>query len=98
VRILYLFCSLKVRDLIQIKVECHSGYKADEYPVRFYWDTIRFEIKEIVDRWHQGDQNPEFPVATYFKVYTTDDKIFILKHETKNDIWFLWIQGESLNL
>ena len=85
-------------DLIQIKVECHSGYKADEYPVRFCYENLHFEIEEIVDRWYQGDLNPEFPATNYFKVQTTDKKNFILKHEINRDRWFLWIHGESLQL
>ena len=64
----------------------------------FEWDNIGFDIKEILDRWHQGDLNPEFPAADYFKVLTTDQKIFILKHEIETDEWFLWVKGESLNL
>ena len=42
-------------DSIPIEVECHSGYKADEYPKCFYRDDEKFEIKEISDRWYQGD-------------------------------------------
>jgi hypothetical protein len=30
--------------LIQIEVECHSGYKADEYPKYFSRGNDRFEI------------------------------------------------------
>jgi hypothetical protein len=44
---------------ILIKVECHSGYKADEYPTCFYWKDEKFEIREISDRWYQGNRNPE---------------------------------------
>ena len=89
---------MNTQDLISIKVESHSGYKANDYPVSFYWDSIRFDIKEILDRWYQGDLNPEFPPAFYFKVKTSDDKVYILKHETNSDRWFLWIRGESINL
>jgi hypothetical protein len=35
--------------LIPIKVECHSGFEADEYPKCFYWNNNRFEILEIID-------------------------------------------------
>ncbi|MEN8118212.1 MAG: cytoplasmic protein [Bacteroidota bacterium] len=87
-----------MNDLAQIKVICHSGFKADEYPKYFYWDNIRLEIKEIQDRWYQGDKIPPFPQATYFKVITTDGKTWLLKHEIKNDKWYLLIHGESLNL
>ena len=87
-----------MNDLFPIKVVCHSGYKADEYPLHFYWNNIRFEIKEILDRWYQGDRNPDFLSTNYFKVGTADGKIFILKHEIKPDKWYLWIHGESMNL
>ncbi len=81
-----------------VEVSSRSGYKADEYPLSFQWDGIRFDIKEILDRWYQGDLNPEFPSAHYYKVKTSDDKIYILKHEINPDQWFLWIRGEMLNL
>jgi hypothetical protein len=85
-------------NLFPIKIECFSGYIMDEYPKYFYLDNLRFEIKEIQDRWYQGDLNPNFPAADYFKVYTSDEKYYILKHETKNDNWYLLISGESINL
>jgi hypothetical protein len=46
-------------ELIEIRVECYSGYKADEYPIFYYRDAKRFEIREIIDRGHQGDRNSE---------------------------------------
>lgn len=87
-----------MKDLFPVQVECHSGYRADEYPKVFYWDTIRFEIAEILDRWHQGEQNPDFPPADYFKVRIKDMKTFILKHELNNDTWYLWVKGERLDI
>jgi hypothetical protein len=76
-------------DSFPIEVECHSGYKADEYPKCFYWYEKKYEIKEILDRWYQGDLNPEFPPANYFKLLTTNDKQFIIKHEIESDKWYL---------
>jgi hypothetical protein len=75
--------------MIPIKVECHSGYKADEYPKCFYLDENRFEIIEITDRWHQGDRDPEIPAADYFKVETSGGGQFILKHDLGRDHWYL---------
>ena len=74
---------------IRIVVECHSGYKADEYPICFYWDGIKFEIKEISDRWYQSVPSPDWPVADYFKVCSAGSRNFIIKHELKSDQWFL---------
>ncbi len=76
-------------NLIPIKVECHSGYKADEYPKYFYWNNEKYEIKEILDRWYQGDRYPEWTYANYFKVNTTCGKQFIVKHKIDNDEWYL---------
>jgi len=76
-------------DLIPIKVECYAGYKADEYPTCFYRDDKRFEIEEIIDRWYQGESNPEYPVSNYYKVGTTCGGRYILKHNLETDQWFL---------
>jgi len=76
-------------EYIPIQVECHSGYKADEYPKCFYLNDDRFEIQEITDRWYQGELNPEYPVSNYFKVETDCGKQFILKHDLESDQWYL---------
>lgn len=75
--------------LIPISVECHAGYKADEYPKCFYLDDIRYEIVEVTDRWYQGDYNPEWPVSNYFKVADSAGGQFIIKHDLQADKWFL---------
>ncbi|MDP4268657.1 MAG: cytoplasmic protein [Bacteroidota bacterium] len=85
-------------DLIPIRVESYAGYKADESPRFFYWDNIRFEIKEIADRWYQGYIDSEELAANYFKVITTDDKFYLLKHELESDQWYLLIKGEMMNV
>lgn len=87
-----------MNDLIPIKVSSYSETKADEYPKSFYWGNTRFDINEILDRWYQGGQSQTFPAPNYFKVSTSGGKIFLLKHEIKNDKWFLYIKGESINL
>ena len=76
-------------DFIPITVECHAGYKADEYPKYFYWSDIKFEITEISDRWFQADVHAEWPPADYFKVITSDKRKWIIKHETKTDKWYV---------
>lgn len=76
-------------DLIPVKVECHSGYKADEYPKCYYLDDIRYDITEITDRWYQSDRDSDWPESDYYKVKTATGVQFILKHELKNDLWYL---------
>ena len=85
-------------DQIPVKVECRAEYKADEYPTRFYLTRQKYEIKEIIDRWYQGDLNPEFPVANYFKVNTVFENLYILKHEIKDDKWFLVVNDVTVFL
>jgi len=75
--------------LIPIEVECHSGYKADEYPKYFSWNNERFEIRQVTDRWYQGETNPEYPVSNYFKVETTRGVQYIIKNDLENDRWYL---------
>lgn len=80
---------MKMNELMPIEVECHSGYKADEYPKCFYLSDEKYEIVEIIDRWYQGDKNPEWPLADYFKVVTDNNKTFIIKHELTSNTWTL---------
>jgi hypothetical protein len=75
--------------LIPIIVDSHSGYKADDYPVNFYLDKIKYEIKEISDRWFQAQPAPDGPIANYFKVRTSGKTEYLIKHELTSDQWFL---------
>jgi hypothetical protein len=77
--------------LIPIKVVSHSGYKADEYPLYFYWHSKKFETKEILDRWYQAERHPSGPAANYFKICTTGNEEYMIKHEVERDRWFLII-------
>jgi len=83
------FVVKKMVKLIPIKIECHSGYKADEYPVCFYYEDNKYEIREITDRWYQSDWNPQWPRADYFKVLTASLKQYIIKHDLENDLWYI---------
>lgn len=83
---------------IPIRVECYSGNKADEEPVRFSLHDMNFEIREIIDRWYQADTNAEFPPARYFKVEASDGKHYMLKHLLDQDQWYLWVKGETVHL
>jgi hypothetical protein len=82
--------------VVPIKVVCHSGYKADEYPICFYVKDIKFEIKEICDRWYPAQPTPEWPVADYFKVCTEGNMKYLIKHELKSDQWFLVARDELI--
>jgi len=83
-------------NLVPIKVECHSGYKADEYPIYYFLENTKFEITKVSDRWFQAEPSPGLPVADYFKVCTAGNHEYIIKHELLSDKWFLVINEEPV--
>lgn len=60
---------------MKLEVECYSGFKADERPVRFRLDERRYLIEEIVDQWY-GTQD------VFYKVRADDGSLYILRRET----------------
>lgn len=67
---------------IAIRVECHSGYRADERPLRFELRGRLFEVSEVEDRWYS-------PGAIYFRVKAEDGDFYILRHDEGMDVWTL---------
>ncbi len=57
---------------MECRVECYSGYRADERPLRFYLGEHAYEVCEIEDQWYDPD-------ATYFKVKAGDGNLYILR-------------------
>jgi hypothetical protein len=69
---------------MSLRVECYSGYKADERPVRFRLGERDYLVKEVLDRWCG-------PNDTFFKVRADDGNLYILRHSERpnNDEWRL---------
>jgi hypothetical protein len=67
---------------MQVRVECYSGYKPDERPVRFYLGERKLEVEAVLDRWYGEDDD-------YFKLRADDGNIYILKHLRAVDEWEL---------
>jgi len=71
---------------IHLKVECYSGHKADERPLRFSFQDKPggrvFEVKELLDQWYGVDYQ-------CFKVQADDGNFYILRHQQAEDIWLL---------
>ena len=76
-------------EWIEVNVECYSGYKADEYPKCFYLNNDRYEISEISDRWYQTENRGGLPNSDYFKILTEQGSQYVLRHDLKQDTWFL---------
>lgn len=64
------------------RVECYSGHKADERPVRFYLGETEYTVEEVLDQWYG-------PEATYFRVRADDQNVYVLRHGREEDGWTL---------
>jgi hypothetical protein len=67
---------------MDLSVECYSGRKANERPVRFRLGDQVYMVEEIVDQWHG-------PEAMYFKLRADDENTYILSHNEHTDHWGL---------
>jgi hypothetical protein len=65
-----------------IHVECYSGYRAGERPLRFVLRGRVFDVQEVDGRWYSPD-------ASYFRVLATDGNYYVLRHEEAQDFWTL---------
>ena len=65
-----------------VHVECYSGFKADERPLRLHLGECTFEVAAVEDRWYS-------PGETYFRVLTDDGDRYILRHTEAQDVWTL---------
>jgi len=70
---------------LRLKVECYSGYRAEERPQRFAPAETPGEwrnVSEILDQWYGPDDR-------FFKVRVDDGSVVILCHQEKSDSWTL---------
>jgi hypothetical protein len=65
-----------------LEVECYSGRKADERPVRFQIGERAYLVEEILDQWYG-------PEGTYFKVQADDGNFYILRRNAASGEWSL---------
>ncbi len=65
-----------------VEVQCYSGYKADERPLRFRLGERWLEIEDVDDRWYD-------PSATWFRVKADDGCTYVLRHAEAEDVWTL---------
>jgi hypothetical protein len=69
---------------VRVRVECYSGSKADERPVRFWLDERAFLVDEVLDQWYG-------PSDAFFKVRADDGNLYILRQSQSpsEDAWSL---------
>ncbi len=60
---------------MKLKVECYSGRKADERPVRFRLDEKLYVVQVVLDQWYD-------PESIFYKVRADDGNLYILRQQT----------------
>jgi hypothetical protein len=67
-----------------VRVECYSGRKADERPIRFQLDDRDYLVEEVLDQWYG-------PREAFFKVRADHGNLYILRQDqsTTEGAWRL---------
>jgi hypothetical protein len=76
-----------LRQFFPVRVETHSGYKSDEFPVAFIYHNIRHTVVKVLDRWYEGGVESSRPTLNYFKVTTDMKLIALLRFNPVSDKW-----------
>ena len=67
---------------MKLKVECYSGHKADQRPVKFWLGESVLFVESVEDQWYGPDD-------VYFRVRADDGNIYVLRHNEETDEWTL---------
>jgi hypothetical protein len=67
---------------MKIRVECYSGHKADERPVKFWMEDAVLFIESILDQWNSSG-------TQYYRVRADDGNTYVLGHHEEKDAWVL---------
>ena len=62
-------------EKMKLEVDCYSGRKADERPVRFRLDGHEYMVEELLDQWYG-------PQDVFYKVRADDGNLYILRQRT----------------
>jgi hypothetical protein len=65
-----------------VRVDCYSGYKADERPTKLHLAGRALDISKVEDRWYS-------PGATFFRVVVEGGDSYVLRHTEGQDVWIL---------
>ena len=63
-----------------LRVECYSGCKSDERPVRVFFRGQMVEVASVEGRWYS-------PGFTYFRVLLANGEHYVLRHQEAQDVW-----------
>lgn len=73
-----------IMEPMKLIVECYSGRKADERPIRFWLEGKLYFVEALLDQWCD-------PEHIFFKVRANDGNFYILRQQTStpNPQWDL---------
>jgi len=73
-----------IMKLMKLSVECYSGRKADERPVRFWLEGRKYQVEAVLDQWYD-------PECIFYKVRADDGNLYILRQNlsTPEGTWNL---------
>lgn len=60
---------------MKLSVECYSGRKANERPVRFRLEGRQYQVETALDQWYD-------PESIFHKVRADDGNLYILRQQT----------------
>jgi len=67
---------------MKIKVECYSGYRAEESPRKLILGDRPVNVKNIIDRWIGENHR-------YFKIEGEDNRHYLIRYDEDGDFWEL---------
>jgi hypothetical protein len=67
---------------MKLQVECYSGHKADQRPIKFWLGDAVLFVESVDDHWYG-------PTAIYFRVRADDGNTYVLGHNETSDEWTL---------
>lgn len=69
---------------MKLEVDCYSGFKADERPVRFRLDDRSYLVKEVLDQWYG-------PRDVFYKIRADDGHLYVLRNDRSSPLgnWYL---------
>lgn len=67
---------------MEIQVSCYAGYKGEQTPQSITIGNRRVDVTEILDMWLAPDHR-------YFKFKGSDDGLYIIRHDSNQQLWQL---------
>ncbi len=64
-----------IMKLMKLKVECYSGRKTDERPIRFRLEGKQYVVQAVLDQWYD-------PESIFYKIRADDGNLYILRQQT----------------